>query len=195
MSSSNTNQLSNLPPFTRIITTTGEDGKATFHSTQPDPWALPNPQVAFNLLYTTSSDPVNLNDGADLKAHEAQAATGTFGHHIPHGSIARLVDTAPGNKMPPFMHRTKSLDYGVLVAGQLELHLDSGEMRLLKVGDVMVQRGTMHAWRNPSETEWARMFFVQVDTEPLVVGGRELGESFEGLSAEQMAAMMRGRSK
>ena len=97
--------------------------------------------------------------------------------------------------MPPFMHRTKSLDYGVLVAGQLELHLDSGEMRLLKVGDVMVQRGTMHAWRNPSETEWARMFFVQVDTEPLVVGGRELGESFEGLSAEQMAAMMRGRSK
>ena len=103
-----------------------------------------------------------------------------------------MVDTAPNNKMPPFMHRTKSLDYAVIVAGEVELILDTGEVQRLKVGDVVVQRGNMHAWRNPSETEWARMFTVQLDSEPLVVAGQEFGESFGGLSAEQMAARMKG---
>ena len=39
----------------------------------------------------------------------------------------------------------------------VELQLDSGETRLIKSGDVLLQRGTMHAWRNPSATEAARM--------------------------------------
>ena len=46
------------------------------------------------------------------------------------------------------MHRTMSLDYGVVLQGEVELLLDSGEVRLLAAGDVAVQRGTMHAWRN-----------------------------------------------
>ena len=192
MSSPDTKQISNLPPVTRIITTTGEDGKATFHSTQADPWLVMNPLVAFNLLYTTSSDPVNLNDGADLKAHDAKFKNGDYGQSIPQGSLVRMVDTGPGNKMTPFMHRTKSLDYVVVLFGELELILDSGEVRTMKAGDFAVQRGNMHAWRNPSETEWARLFTVQLDTEPLVVGGKELGEDFGGMTAEQMAARMRG---
>ena len=39
----------------------------------------------------------------------------------------------------------------------VELALDSGEQRTLRVGDVLIHRGTMHGWRNPSETEAARM--------------------------------------
>ena len=105
-----------------------------------------------------------------------------------------MVDTAPNNKMPPFMHRTKSLDYAVIIAGEVELILDSGEVQRLKVGDVVVQRGIMHAWHNPSETQWARMFTVQLDSEPLVVGGQEFGESFGGLNADQVAARMRGEA-
>ena len=46
------------------------------------------------------------------------------------------------------MHRTVSLDYGVVLEGEVELVLDSGETRLMKRGDVSVQRGTNHAWRN-----------------------------------------------
>jgi len=74
------------------------------------------------------------------------------------------------------MHRTQSLDYGVVVAGEVELILDGGETRLMKVGDVVVQRATMHAWRNPSETEWARMMFVLIECEKLIVGGKEMGQ-------------------
>lgn len=46
----------------------------------------------------------------------------------------------------------------------------------MKRGDVAVQRATMHAWRNPSETEWARMIFVLQDCQKPVVQGREVGE-------------------
>jgi quercetin dioxygenase-like cupin family protein len=55
--------------------------------------------------------------------------------------------------MPPGlispMHRTTSLDYGVLLEGEIELILDSGEKKLMKRGDVSIQRGTMHLWREP----------------------------------------------
>lgn len=74
------------------------------------------------------------------------------------------------------MHRTQSLDYGIVLEGSIEMWLDSGEMKLLKKGDIAVQRGTMHEWRNASETEWTRMVFVLQGTKPLVVGDKVLKE-------------------
>lgn len=71
------------------------------------------------------------------------------------------------------MHRTHSLDYGVVLEGEMELVLDSGETQRLGRGDTVVQRGTMHAWRNVG-VGWARMFYVLEDAEGIVVGGREL---------------------
>ena len=59
----------------------------------------------------------------------------------------------------------------------MELKLDSGEVRSLKKGDVVVQRGTNHAWRNTSETEWARMLFFLQRCNPVEIGDRKL-ESF-----------------
>lgn len=76
------------------------------------------------------------------------------------------------------MHRTVSLDYGVVLIGEVELVLDSGEVELLKVGDIAIQRATMHAWRNTSETEWARMLYVLTPCEPLTVAGKELKEDY-----------------
>lgn len=85
----------------------------------------------------------------------------------------------PGLLSP--MHRTVSLDYGVVLEGEVELVLDSGETRLLKRGDVAVQRGTNHAWRNTSETEWARMMYILQPCAPLEVGGKKLGEDYGGM--------------
>ncbi|RWA12089.1 hypothetical protein EKO27_g2984, partial [Xylaria grammica] len=48
----------------------------------------------------------------------------------------------------------------------------------LKRGDIAVQRATIHAWGNPSKTEWARMVFVLQDTKPLVVNGLRYGEDY-----------------
>jgi quercetin dioxygenase-like cupin family protein len=74
------------------------------------------------------------------------------------------------------MHRTVSLDYGVVLIGEMELVLDSGETRVMKVGDVAVQRGTNHAWRNTSKTEWARMMYVLQPSLPIAINGKPLDE-------------------
>lgn len=108
-------------------------------------------------------------------------ATGNIGLVSKNGSVCRMVDFAPG--LEAFMHRTQSLDYGLVLEGEIEMVLDDPDKcTLMKRGDVAVQRATMHGWRNPSKTEWARMFFVLQECEELVVGGKQLEEDLgEGL--------------
>ena len=84
----------------------------------------------------------------------------------------------------PF-HRTLSLDHAVLLEGTIELTLDSGESRLLRRGDVVVQRATMHKWRNVSQTESARLIYFIVDcTQPVLAGGEELRKDMNVLAGE-----------
>jgi uncharacterized cupin superfamily protein len=59
------------------------------------------------------------------------------------------------------MHRTETIDYGILISGELWLIVDEGETKL-NVGDVVIQRGTNHAWANRSN-EIARMAFILLD--------------------------------
>ena len=63
----------------------------------------------------------------------------------------------------PGMHKTKSLDYGILLAGRLTLLLDDGKVDLAPF-DVVIQRGTNHGWTNPG-TEPALMAFILIDAE------------------------------
>lgn len=78
------------------------------------------------------------------------------------------------------MHRTMTLDTIVVVEGEVEITLDSGEMRTLRVGDNLVQRGTMHKWRNVTPNDgWARwVVFIQAAAGPVKVGGRILGNEW-----------------
>ena len=71
------------------------------------------------------------------------------------------------------MHRTESVDYGVVISGEMTLILDKGET-LLREGDVVIQRGTNHAWANRSGKP-CRMLFILVDGrfEPGIPGARE----------------------
>ena len=72
----------------------------------------------------------------------------------------RIVDLAPGSLSP--LHRTETVDYGIVLAGIVVLVLDDGSETALAAGDVVVQRGTSHAWANPGE-DTSRMAFVLVD--------------------------------
>ena len=84
------------------------------------------------------------------------------------------------------MHRTVSLDYGIVLAGDIELVLDSGETRRMAVGDVAIQRGTMHAWKNVG-SGWARMIYVLQPCKPVTTAdGKTLKEDYadmEGVRA------------
>ena len=76
----------------------------------------------------------------------------------PGGTIIRIVDLEPGSVSP--MHRTESIDYGIVLTGQVHLVLDDGSQTALDPGDVVIQRGTDHAWENRTEKP-AQMVFIE----------------------------------
>jgi quercetin dioxygenase-like cupin family protein len=70
------------------------------------------------------------------------------------GSVFRVTDLGPEFTTP--MHRTRSIDYCIVLSGEVELVLDGGETVQLEAGETVVQRGTSHAWRNPSrDAPWS----------------------------------------
>ena len=74
------------------------------------------------------------------------------------------------------MHRTQSLDYVLIHEGELELELDSGEKRIIKTGEVVIQREAWHRWTNLSTTTRAVMFAVSLGAEGAIFGGLEIRE-------------------
>ncbi|MDP9083690.1 MAG: cupin domain-containing protein [Pseudomonadota bacterium] len=84
----------------------------------------------------------------------------------PQAAAAEMAQIAPGiaerfEVEHPGMHRTDSVDYGVVLSGEIWLDLDQGRVEHLKFGDVVVQNGTRHAWRNRSDRP-ATMVFVML---------------------------------
>ena len=160
------------------ITTHNTSGKATVHTSTKNPAkALPDHGLVVTQVYTTSSFPPNLNDEIDMKQHMETIASGKLGIVKPKGTVVRFADFAPFDPDVPVMHhRTQSLDYGIVLEGDMAMDLDDGSSTLLTKGDIVVQRGTMHAWRNASTTQWARMLFILQDCQPLVLNGQRLKE-------------------
>jgi quercetin dioxygenase-like cupin family protein len=87
------------------------------------------------------------------------------------GTVIRVTEIAPG--APKFMHRTETLDYAILLSGECDLELDDGRTVALKAGDIVVQRGTMHAWVNNGSTPCV-FAFVLIDAAPAEAGGTAL---------------------
>ncbi|KAK3984971.1 hypothetical protein QBC44DRAFT_335930 [Cladorrhinum sp. PSN332] len=167
--------LSNLPQPHRYVTGHNPSGQAVVHKHNPFVWQpYDNDNLAFSVAYTTNQFPADLNNDADVSAHETLLASGNLGLVNPKGTVLRCVDFAPGYACG--MHRTQSLDYGIVIEGNIDMVLDSGERHKMKRGDVAVQRATQHQWVNTSETEWARMMFVLQDCKELRVGGEVMGE-------------------
>ncbi|GES65091.1 cupin domain protein [Aspergillus terreus] len=168
-----------LRPLNRYITTHDADGVTGFQEQVPDPlqWQQLANGARFSLGYATNTIPVELSENKDLDIYTSYLKD-LPGITIPGGTVLRVVDMNPGSISP--MHRTVSLDYGVVLEGEVELVLDSGATRLLKRGDIAVQRGTNHAWKNPSKTTWARMLYVLQEANPIRVNGKELEEDYGG---------------
>lgn len=170
-----------LPKINCIITTNNDKAQAIFSSRVPQelPWQ-PIPDGAnFSLVYATDEIPVQLSDDKDLTTY-MRYLDNKPGIIIHGGTVCRYVDISPGMTSP--MHRTVSLDYGVVIEGDVELILDSGETKLLHRGDVVIQRGTNHAWRNVNQDSWARMLYVLQEAQPLVINGETLGEDYGGIT-------------
>jgi mannose-6-phosphate isomerase-like protein (cupin superfamily) len=84
----------------------------------------------------------------------------------PNGTRFTINDIPPG--MPGVMHRTETVDYCIVLAGEIDMDMDDSTVHL-KAGDIVIQRGTNHSWVNRG-TEPARIAFVLIDAHPLGIG-------------------------
>jgi len=150
--------------FRRVVTGHDANGRAVVKidemaknqtSTRPGATAC--------VVWTTEGFPVDNNGEAD----EGLRRTGTT---LPNGTVFRLLELAPG--AGPRNHRTDSIDYAVVVSGEIDMELDGSTVHL-QAGDVLVQRGTMHNWVNRG-TEPCVIAFVLIAANPVTVGGRVL---------------------
>lgn len=162
----------------RIVTTHDERGVAVVQSdsllSSVDMEGLKGAKTAA-IWVTTDSIPTNDNNNPEDGAIRKIEPT-NFGLVHPNGSNLRSTELAPGATTP--MHRTSSLDYNILVSGEVILITEDGtENHLKNPGDIVIQKGTMHAWRNPS-TEWSRWLTVLISAEPAVIDGKPLDPAF-----------------
>jgi quercetin dioxygenase-like cupin family protein len=89
------------------------------------------------------------------------------------GSVIRIVDMLPGGESP--RHRTNSIDYGIVMSGEIELELDDGAKTTIRQGGVIVQRGTNHLWRNVADLP-CRIAFVLIEAPAYLYDGQPLPE-------------------
>lgn len=86
------------------------------------------------------------------------------------GTVFRVCEFAPG--VAPRNHSTDSIDYAVVMSGEIDMELDDSAVHL-KAGDVLVQRGTIHNWVN-SGTQPCVIAFILIDAKPVEVSGKVL---------------------
>ena len=141
----------------RIVTGHDEAGKSVVLSDAPTPKTLDIGTAVFHELWATTAVP------AAIDATEPEPTTRPLRTPPdPNGIVVRFTEMSPGAASP--MHRTESVDVGIVLDGETWLLLDDGSETRMGVGDVVVQRGTNHAWENRSDQP-ALMAFFHIDAE------------------------------
>ena len=173
-----------LPPIRRIVT--GDDARGRSSVIEDAPAAAvrtvaERPGYRSVNVWRTTQTPALINDPDSISDHEGILPPRQ-------GSILRIIDFPPEPADPaerkrriqatfggifsdathdkregahPGMHLTETVDYAILLEGEIWAVMDEGET-LMRAGDVLIQRGTNHAWANRSP-KTARIAFVLLD--------------------------------
>jgi mannose-6-phosphate isomerase-like protein (cupin superfamily) len=175
-------------PFRRVVTGHNAQGRSIFVADGPAPAVFDRGPgaTAVTEFWETSATPASNAGNDDATAGQPQ--------RLPppkHGSKFRVVEYPPdskrvanlrtpgsahnaksegysrdlGNSRHPGFHKTSTIDYAIVLSGEIYALMDEGEV-LLKAGDVLIQRGTSHAWSNRTE-ESCCIAFVLIDAEPV----------------------------
>ena len=148
----------------RIVTGHDANGKAVIKTDErlPAVSRLGRPHIAGCEIWSTDRMPADNSEAADAAQRKGFVTRYNY-VGTGQGTVIRITEFAPG--APKFMHRTETVDYALLLSGECDLELDSGEVAHLTPGDVVVQRGTMHAWVNTGSTPCV-FAFILIDAEP-----------------------------
>jgi quercetin dioxygenase-like cupin family protein len=152
------------PPVRRVVT--GHDARhvaGVLLDGSATNAKYPGAGIVSTLMWSTDRMPADIAIGTDVEDMGARVL-GTA--PPPNGTRFAVLDFPPGN--PPIMHRTETLDYVVVLSGEIDMDMDASTVRL-KAGDVLIQRGTNHSWVNRG-TERARIAVVLMDAKPLGIG-------------------------
>jgi hypothetical protein len=179
--------MSQLPEIRRIVTGHDTEGNAVIQSAAP-PTRIVDVTAhgpRFYEIWNTQETPARIDrDGTEPGEDKLTLAPPTRGTRIrvldiqPETAELRNMDAAEARRHfemvgageastrhqgapHPFMHRTETIDYGIVLSGEIYLIVDKGEI-LCRQGDIIVQRGTNHAWANRSNTV-CRIAFVLID--------------------------------
>jgi quercetin dioxygenase-like cupin family protein len=156
----------------RIVTGHDANGKAVV-VTDEVLTAVPR-RIGANItgceIWSTDRMPVDNSREADA----AQRAGFVVRHNYVgsgQGTTCRITEFAPGHGL--FPHRTETVDYAILLSGEIDMELEGDEVVRMKPGDVLVQRGTMHTWINKGSVP-AVFAFILIDARPAEVNGELL---------------------
>lgn len=148
----------------RVVTSHDENGKAVVAIDEPCRNLRSGREKHQScVVWSTSSSPADNSGPEDGGAR-------SVGSTDPNGTVFRIVRYEPG--VAARVHRTESLDYAVVISGEIDMELDDSLVHL-KAGDVLVQRGTIHNWANRG-TEPCVIAFVLIAAEPVRRAGKVL---------------------
>jgi quercetin dioxygenase-like cupin family protein len=163
-----TEQTPDYPPIRRIITGHEGDVAKVLIDAPASNAKFPSPGTVSTLIWCTDGAPATIPAGTEIEDMGARI----LGTAPPaKGTRFAVIDFSPGNK--PHMHRTETVDYVICLEGEIDMDMDESTVTM-RAGDIMVQRGTNHAWANRG-TSRARVAFVLIDAEPLGVGNPVVG--------------------
>ena len=149
----------------RVVTGHTTEGRAKVEIDEIATNVISNrPGASSCVVWSTKGFPVD-NDGFTDPTKTAFKTT------VDNGTVFRVVRYEPG--VSPRNHRTDSIDYAVVMSGEIEMTLDDGVVVTLRAGDVLVQRGTIHNWINRG-TEACVIAFVLVSAKSVTAGGTTL---------------------
>ena len=169
------------PEVRRVVTKLDPSGKAVVMIDERTKLVAPRPPNYAATLWTTDKAQPDFSWADDRGKNKVGIApkAGTIfrvvdfapesapGHPTDPNFMMKIVGAdAPAKGLPPrhpAMHRTRSLDYAVVISGEIDMLLDEGEVHL-KAGDVIVQQATNHAWVNRGH-EPCRVAFILIDSQ------------------------------
>lgn len=171
-------------PIRRVVTGKDANGKAVVLSDT----AAPNVHIRKETGVTATSLWVTNSTPAEFVPHTTPDSQKTGIAAPAHGTIFRIIEFSPAKEITadydarlrltqqlglapegptrdhprdPGMHRTRTLDYAIVLSGEIDMLLDDTDVHL-KAGDVVIQQGTNHAWVNRSEKP-CQVAFVLID--------------------------------
>ena len=149
----------------RVVTGHDAQGRAKIEVDEIAKNVISNrPGASSCVVWSTKGFPVD-NDGFN------DPTAGAFKTTVEGGTVFRIVHYGPG--VTPRNHRTDSIDYAVVISGEIDMELDDGVVAHLKQGDVLVQRGTIHNWVNRGK-EACVIAFVLISAKPVSAAGKAL---------------------